>query len=170
MIYPTANDILRCVDQTLADASDIDMPRMAVKSALATSRHMIRHVDLRTQVEAEILHDDMVMTTTLLGQTLAYIDKASVPALDTLAREIRAVLATGSTAPGEATGALQARVLVLREQAYGALARLQKLDKADKEQEPYQELRQRFRNYITAELTQEARMVVPAFLGKGPRR
>lgn len=170
MIYPTASDILRCVDQTLADASDIDMPRMAVKSALATSRHMIRHVDLRTSVEAEILRDDMVMTTALLGHTLDYIDKASVPELEPLTAGIRAVLATGTAAPGDSIEALQASVLVLREQVYGALAALQKLDTADRNQEAYKDLRQQFRSYMTAELAQEARMIIPAFLGKGPRR
>ena len=50
------------------------------------------------------------------------------------------------------------------------LAALQKLSPAIREQDSYRSLRQRFRDYISAELAQEGRMITPAFLGKGPRR
>ena len=54
MIYPTPADILRCVAHTIQMASADDMPRMAVKSALATSGHLIRHVELRMKMERSI--------------------------------------------------------------------------------------------------------------------
>jgi hypothetical protein len=72
MIYPTTPDILRCVDQTLLTASDESMPRMAVKSALASSRHMIRHANLRMQMERTILLDDIEKAGVLLDRLATY--------------------------------------------------------------------------------------------------
>ena len=73
MIYPTASDILRCVERNLAAISDDDTPRTAIKSTLATSRHLLRHVDLRLKLEKPILLDDIDKASELLGKVATYL-------------------------------------------------------------------------------------------------
>lgn len=172
MIYPTAVDILRCVDQTMLEASDLEMPRMSVKSALATSRHMIRHVELRLQLEASILLEDIDKTTALLHKVVAYLNTVNEASAG-LGREIGALLAQAPAllkGTAEDLERISARALALREQVYAALASLQGLEPDVKVKEPYLEIRRLIRGYIAYELEQEARLIGPAFRGKGPRR
>ena len=173
MIYPTTSDILRCVDHTLMESSDIDMPRMAVKSALATCRHLVRHVDLRMQIEQGILIADIEKVTTLLGAVAEYLGTVSA-AEATLVGEIRATLADQPAAllQGKADDMdrVRSRALALRERLYGTLRHLQSLN-ADVQATPsYREVRRLIREYITWEIQQESKMVHPAFVGRGPRR
>ena len=172
MIYPTVSEILRCVNQTLLDASDETMPRMAVKSALATCRHLIRHAELRVQLEKSILLDDIDQAGKLLDRLAAYLDSGSSDR-DGLGRVIRLVLADApqlqSAAPGEA-GLILQRAKALRELVYSALKHLQSADVAEKSTGAYQEARRLLRDYMKYQIEQEARMVTPAFLGHGPRR
>lgn len=172
MIFPTASDVLRCVDQALRDASDSDVPPMAVKSALATCRHLIRHAELRLRHEAGILRDDAVKTTALLETIAAYLDTGADHAMTEMATGIRATLSAPDTDAGgdDGMGALRTQVLTLREQVYTALACLQRLAPQTKAQKEYVEIRQRIRDYIADELVQEARLVQPAFASQGPRR
>jgi len=174
MIFPTASDVLRCIDQTLLDTSDPEMPRMAVKSALATSRHLIRHVELRLRHESWILRDDVVKTTMLLETVAAYLDAGNDPAMSEMGGRIRATLTTPAALDEEAGGdgmdTLRTRVLALREQVYAVLALLQRLTPERKAREDYREIRRLFRDHIAHELAQEALLVQPAFAGKGPRR
>ena len=172
MIYPTVAELLSCVNKALLDASDETMPRPAVKSTLATCRHLIRHAELRVQLEKSILLDDIEKAGQLLGQLAAYLE-ASASDREGLSRVIRAVQAEApqlqSAAPGEAEHILL-RAKALRELVYSALKHLQLAGAAEKATEAYKEARLLLREYMKYQIEQEARMVTPAFLGHGPRR
>lgn len=172
MIYPTASEILRCVDHTLLDASAADLPHMSVKSALATCRHMVRHVEVRLGLEMSILLEDIDKTRALLDQLAVYIDTLG-EAESSVAHGIRSTLASesaGLEGTADNLERVQTRALNLREQIYQTLARLQALAAEVKDTERYQEARRMIREYIAYELQQEARLITPAFKGKGPRR
>ena len=172
MIYPTVSELLNCVNKTLLDASDETMPRMAVKSALATCRHLIRHAELRMQLEKSIQLDDIDKAGQLLGRLAAYLESGDGDHVG-LARIIRSVLAESpqlqSAAPGEAEHILQ-RAKALRELVYVTLKQLQSASIAEKRSEAYSDARRLLREYMKYQIEQEARMITPAFLGHGPRR
>lgn len=173
MIIPTASDILRCIDHTLQDASDPDLPRMSVRSALATCRHLVRHVDLRLQHETAMLRDDIDKTAALLERVKAYLDHAAGVDLPGLRDRIGATLAAHAGVPttgADGMATVRSRALALREQVHVVLAGLQRQSAPVKADEGYREIRRLIREYIAYELTQEARLVQPAFAGKGPRR
>lgn len=172
MIYPTATEILHCVDHALLDASDPELGRMSVKSALATCRHMVRHVEVRLRLETEILLDDIDKTRALLTQLAAQIDTLG-EAQASLAQRIRSTLDNESAeleSAGDDLPRVRARALNLREQVYQTLAALQMLDASIKDTAHYRQARSLIREYIAYELQQEARLIAPAFKGQGPRR
>lgn len=172
MIYPTPADILCCVDQTLLDSSDIELPRMSVKSALATCRHLIRHVELRIRLDPEILLDDIEKTTALLHHVAGYLETGNSAAC-VLAKDVRASIAhEPHQLQGKAADmdGIRARALLLREHIYAALKLLQGLDAVTRHTDAYRETRRLIREYIAYQIQQEARMIHPAFAGKGPRR
>lgn len=172
MIYPTASDVLRCVDQTLLDSSDIELPRMSVKSALATCRHLIRHVELRIRLEPEILLDDIEKTTALLNHVAGYLETGGGAAYQ-LAKDVRASLAQKAEllqGRAEDLDRMHARALLLREHIYVALKFLQSWDATTRATDAYREVRRQIREYIAYQIQQEAKLIHPAFSGKGPRR
>jgi hypothetical protein len=133
---------------------------------------MVRHVEIRIELETAILLDDIDRTATLLDKVAAFLDAAGEVASN-CARSIRSTLAD---APALLTGAsddaqrARTRALNLRECVYKALACLQKLDATAKGTERYYDTRRMIREYIAYEIEQEARLIQPAFFGKGPRR
>lgn len=172
MIYPTSSDLLRCIDQTLLTISAENTPHTAVKSALATSRHLIRHVELRLHLERAILLDDIEKTRELLGKIVAYLESHARQRPD-LTHSIRAVLGETAGFPSSAAGefdAIHARAKTLRELVYSALAQLQGVPVAEKATKPYGDIRQSIRDYMRYQIEQEDRLIHPAFCGKGPRR
>ena len=172
MIYPTAAELLSCVNNTLLEVSDENMPRMAVKSALATCRHLIRHAGLRVQLEKSILLDDIEKAGQLLDRLAAYLETSGNDR-DGIARAIRSALAEApqlQSAASEETERILLRAKALRELIYTALKHLQLAAAAEKATETYQEARRLLREYMKYQIQEEARMVTPAFFGHGPRR
>lgn len=170
MIYPTPSDILRCVDQTLLDNSDIELPRMSVKSALATSRHLIRHVELRLRLEPEILLDDIEKTTVLLNRVAGYLESLQAGEMAQAIRESLAEKAELLRGKADDVERIRARALLLREHVYAALKLLQQQDAAARDTDTYREVRRLIREYMAYQIEQESRLIHPAFAGKGPRR
>lgn len=173
MIYPTASEILRCVDHTLMEASHIDMPRMSVKSALATCRHMVRHVDQRLQIEQGLLVEDIAQVSRLLDAVADYlgaIGEAEAP----LVGDIRATLADAPVpllqGHVDDMDSVRRRALALREQLYTALRHLQSQGGERQATPAYRQVRTLIRDYIRWEIQQESKLVHPAFVGRGPRR
>jgi len=172
MIYPTANDVLRCIDQTLAESADADLPAMARKSALASCRHLVRHVELRLRLERGLLQEDAERLAALLPGVADYLaDSGSEgPAQATAIRQQLSRPAPASDDGSDDLEPLRAHVLALREALYQALALLQKLDASRRESATYQALREGIRGYIREELQQEDLLIHDAFVGQGPRR
>lgn len=172
MIYPTASDILRCVERNLAAISDDDTPRTAIKSTLATSRHLLRHVDLRLSIEKPILLDDIDKASELLGKVATYLASQGGES-SALAHSVRAVIEEApqllSKAPEEMDNIVH-RAKALREQIYVSLAHLQKLPADAQATKAYGEIRDLIRAYMRYQIEQEARLIDPAFAGTGPRR
>ena len=147
------------------------MPRMSVKSGLATCRHLIRHVELRTRLEAAMLLDDIDQTRQLLAHLAGYL--AAVPDAGPLVAAVRASLSLAKATPTGAADDLErirAQALALREHVYAGLKCLQGLNAELQASAPYQEVRRLIRAYIAYEIQQEARLIDPAFVGQGPRR
>ena len=172
MIYPTASELLQQIDQTLLAASDETMPRMAVKSALATTRHLVRHVELRLKLEKSILLDDIDKTSELLEKIAAYFNSQDGECA-AMAHSMRAVIEEApqllSRAPDELDRIVH-RAKALREQVYVSLAHLQNMPAAAQAAKAYGDVRQHIRDYMRYQIEQEARLIDPAFVGKGPRR
>lgn len=172
MIYPTVSELLACVDQVLQDASDENMPRMAVKSTLATCRHLIRHAELRSRLEKSIFLADIGKAGELLSSLAGYLHTSGNDR-DGLANIIRSVVAEEPvllTMGADEIDLIRERAKALRELVYAALKHLQSAPAAERATEAYQEARRRLREYMKYQIEQESRMVTPAFQGHGPRR
>ena len=172
MIYPTPADVLRCVEHTTQMMADETMPRMAVKSALATSGHLIRHVELRMKLERSILLDDVDKASAMLSKLASYLSSGSTHRVK-LATDIRATLASApqllSAVPDD-TEIVRERAKVLRELLYVSLKELQSATAEEKAAKDYQEIRRQMREYITYQIKQEGKLITSAFFGHGPRR
>lgn len=175
MIYPTAPEILRCINQALLDAMDETLPRMAVKSALATTRHLIRHVELRFQFERQILLDDISKAEQLLDNLAAYldVDGSDRGGRGGIARAIRTALAEAPQLLSRADDEIETirlRAKTLRELVYSALTQLQSAGTEERSSTSYRATRRLLREYMAYQIQQESRLIYPAFAGKGPRR
>lgn len=172
MIYPTANDILRCIDQTLLASMDTDMPRMSVTSALATCRHLVRHVGLRIALEKPVLLDDIDQAGALLARVADYFESAGADHA-AMVSNIRSALAKKPqlvTGKEDELDVIRERARELRELIYVTLAALQKFTAEQQAAKAYADTRQRIRDYMRYQIEQEARLIDPAFAGQGPRR
>ncbi|HKR47778.1 MAG TPA: hypothetical protein VJU59_50305, partial [Paraburkholderia sp.] len=165
-------EILHCVDHALLDASDPELGRMSVKSALATCRHMVRHVEVRLRLETAVLLDDIDTARSLLTQLATHVDTLG-EGQARIAQHIRSTLVNESAeldSAGDDLARVRARALSLREQVYQTLVALQALDASIKDTAHYRQARGLIREYIAYELQQEARLIAPAFKGQDPRR
>jgi prophage DNA circulation protein len=172
MIYPTASDVSRCVEHTLSTLMDDKLPRMAVKSALATSGLLVRHVELRVRLERSLLLDDVDKASALLNVIAAYLSGGSTDRIK-LGKDIGTSLTNAPqllTAAPEDTETIRERAKELRELIYVSLKELQSAIAAEKAAKEYQEIRRQIREYITYQIEQEGKLITPAFFGHGPRR
>lgn len=172
MIYPTVSELLACVDEALIEASDQAVPRKTVTSMLATCRHLIRHAELRARMEKAIFLDDIEKAGELLRGIAEYLQQSGGDR-NGLASVIRAVLGEAPqllTSGPDEIDRIRDRAKALRELVYAALKHLQAAASAERETAAYQEARRQLRDYMSYQIQQEARMIIPAFHGRGPRR
>lgn len=167
MIVPNAREVLAMIERTLTDVVEPECGTMAARSALATTGHLLRHVQLRLEHEGQVLTDDIAALRPLLRDLGVWLDAAgetvaSVPTA--LSRSFRAQNAYPTLESlGEEAGAL-------RHALTDALERLIALRPAHGTDPAYLALRQDIRTYLAAQIIAEAAYVGPAFTGKGPRR
>ena len=168
MINPTATDILRLVDATLKDKVEPSLSDLTGRSALATVRHMLRHVLVRVDVEGQLLTDDIAALRPLLQQVSRYLASKGVA----LAKEIDATLAKAHRAPGAypTLDSLGLEAGALRECVYQALKQLQSLRDAHGTESDYVAVRAAIRSYLVRQIEEEEKTIGPAFYGQGPRR
>lgn len=167
MIVPTAREVLAMIERTLTDVVEPDCGTMAARSALATTGHLLRHVQLRLEHEGQVLTDDIAALRPLLHDVAAWLDRTGAPVASIAAALSRTFRATNAYPTLESLGE---EAGTLRHALTDALERLIAL-RADHGTDPaYLALRQDIRTYLAAQINAEAVYVGPAFTGKGPRR
>ncbi|MDE2596132.1 MAG: hypothetical protein KGL44_04550 [Sphingomonadales bacterium] len=167
MIHPTCTEVLATV-QTAFDEQVV--PHLAdseARSAAATIGHLLRHVALRIEQEGQILSDDIARLEALLGRIADWFDETRAADAQPLRAALVPALPAGRypslTLIGE-------RALALRAALVAAQERLQEAAAGHGSEAGYTDLRAGIRDYIAAQLADEARLIAPAFQGRGPRR
>lgn len=160
MIHPSCAEVLATIQTGFEEQVVPHLHDIEARSAAATIGHLLRHVALRIEHEGQILLDDIARLEALLGGIAAWFETcgAGDP------RAIRAALTDDSPQgvyPG--LGLLGERAMRLR----GALVKAQEVLHGLPDDGG---LREAVRGYIAAQLAEEARLIEPAFRGKGPRR
>ena len=168
MIVPTASDIVACIEGNIASKVEPHLTDMGARSAVATIRHMLRHVGERIAHEGQVLTDDIVALRALLPDLATYLAQRGGDRMSTTAAAIREVLDRQHRAPGaypDLTSLCQ-EAGALRQALYDALELLH-----SEEQPPEgRALHERVRAYIKAQIDAETALIEPAFVGHGPRR
>ena len=173
MINPTAIDILRTIDATIDAQIEPSLSTLSGRSAMATVRHLLRHVMVRIETEGQLLTDDIAALRRLLEDVRDYFaalgsghDGAALSA------RIERTLTTPYRDPTQYPNLamLAAEAGALRGCLFQALKALQAI-RSDRRTDPaYTALRSAIRSYVTTQVEQEEEIIGPAFYGRGPRR
>jgi hypothetical protein len=167
MIHPTCAEVLATVQTGFEEQVVPHLSDGEARSAAATIAHLLRHVALRIEDEGQILTDDISRLRTLLERIAEWFDAAGVDG----AAALRAALAQRlpeATYPSLAL--LGEQALALRGALVAAQQSLHELAATHGGEGEYQALREAIRHYIALQLADEARLIAPAFQGRGPRR
>jgi hypothetical protein len=167
MIHPTCAEVLATIQTGFDEQIVPHLHDNEARSAAATIGHLLRHVALRIADEGQILHDDVARLEALLARIADWLEQVG----EGEPSAIRAVVI--DRVPPEAYPSLAVladRALALRGVLVAAQEALHRLAATHGSDPVYGELRQAVRDYIAAQLADEARLIAPAFQGKGPRR
>lgn len=167
MIHPTCAEVLATIQTGFDEQIVPHLHDSEARSAAATIGHLLRHVALRIAGEGQILHDDVSRLEALLDRIAGWFEQAG----EGDPGDIRAVIA--NRVPPDAylsLSLLGERALALRGALVAAQEALHRLSATHGADPAYVDLRQALRDYIAAQLADEARLIAPAFQGKGPRR
>ena len=173
MIHPTAADILKTIDATLAAQVAPALDSLDGQSAVATIRHLLRLVLVRIEDEGQNLIDEISALRRLLPSVGDYLRSTGAG----MEQRQRIDAALAEAVAGDAGDAryptletLAERLSGLREALYQALKTLQALRPERQEQPEYRAIRAAIREYIVWQNEQERKLIAPAFYGQGPRR
>ncbi|MGK2908233.1 MAG: hypothetical protein ACSLE1_00270 [Sphingobium sp.] len=169
MIHPSAAQIVRNIEATLVDVVEPAVQTTTARSALATIRHLLRHVALRIDEEGQILADDIPAQVQLLDKIAAYLAETGY-AGQSDAVHLALTQATEPDARYPTLVIMGARASRLRQAVQDALIFLQGERDARGADPAYLAIRAAIRTYLAAEVTAEAALINPAFEDKGPRR
>lgn len=167
MIHPTCTEVLATIQTSFDEQIVPFLQDKEAQSAAATIGHLLRHVALRIQSEGQILSDDVARLEQVLGRILQWFDEVGLEAPAATGAALGAASREGVFLSLDALGE---RALKLRGALNAAQEMLQGLEARHKSAAGYADLRQAIRSYIAAQLADEARLIAPAFQGKGPRR
>lgn len=167
MIHPTCTEVLATIQTSFETQIVPFLQDKEAQSAAATIGHLLRHVALRIELEGQILSDDVVRLEALLGRIAHWFDEAGLDAPAPIGAALSEASHEG-VFPG--LDALGERALRLRGALAAAQDALQGLAAHHKSTPGYAALRQEIRSYIAVQLSDEAKLIAPAFQGKGPRR
>lgn len=173
MIYPRPLDILQTIDATIAAKVTPSLSDLSGRSAIATIRHLLRLVGTQIELGGQILADDIVRLQTLLTEVESFF--ASCGAAhdgDNQAQTIKSTLARSQTNSDryQSADVLAEEAAVLRECLYQALKHLQSLRDKLGDDASYRAIRSSIRDYIVWQVSEEGKLIAPAFYGQGPRR
>ena len=163
MIHPTCSEVLATIQTGFAEQVVPHLHDAEARSAAATIGHLLRHVALRIEGEGQVLTDDIARLRALLRQIEAWFAQAG---------EAHGIILPADLPPGTypSLALLGEQALALRGALVAAQDRLHSLSPVYAADPYYQALRQAIRDYIAAQLADEAKLIAPAFQGKGPRR
>lgn len=165
MIHPTCLEVLATVQSTFTRDIVPKLNDVEARSAAATIEHLLRHIALRIEHEGKLLTDDIARLVPLLDSIADWMDARHMRSAD----NIRLALETEAKATGEYRNLdeLGAAALSLRR----ALVEAQQLLYPHEGSDPRAAaLRGDVQCYIGEQLTDEAKLIEPAFSGQGPRR
>ncbi|WP_068088791.1 hypothetical protein [Novosphingobium rosa] len=170
MIYPTATDLLRTIDATLADKVEPSLSDLSGRSALITVRHLLNFVRIRIEGEGQILQTDIEMTRHLIEQIIAYHTQACDAAKGATITACLVGCASTGALPYPSLVQLADEAAGLNELLHVSLAGLQELREERQNDAAYQDIRAAIRNHLKRQIENEGTLVAPAFFGRGPRR
>jgi len=169
MIHPSAAQIVRNIEATLAAVVEPAVQTTTARSALATIGHLLRHVALRIDQEGQLLADDIALQTALLRDIAAYFATIGEGAR---ADAIHAILADSAETdlPYPSLTIMGEQSAQLGQAIQDALIELQQQRAARQPDPAYQTVRTAIRDYLAAQVLAEGALIHPAFEDKGPRR
>lgn len=167
MIHPTCAEVLATIQTGFEQQIVPTLGDAEAKSAAATIGHLLRHVSLRIEREGQILLDDVARLETVLGRIAAWLEQTGAGDPGGIRSGLGQALPSG-TYPSLAL--LGERALALRGALVTAQEALHRLSASHGGDPAYADLRQSIRDYIAVQLADEAKLIAPAFQGKGPRR
>jgi hypothetical protein len=163
MIHPTCLEVLSTVQSALTREIIPRLTDVDARSTAATIEHLLRHIALRIEHEGQILTTDIARLCDLLKEAAQWQQARGTdpsPLRDLLAAEAR------EGAGYRNLDQLGAAALRLR----AALVDVQRQLMAVEGDDISDALHARMRDYIALQLTDEAKLIDPAFTGRGPRR
>jgi hypothetical protein len=167
MIHPTCGEVLATIQTGFEEQIVPHLGPAEARSAAATIGHLLRHVALRIENEGQILFDDLRRLEAVLERIAAWFETSGLGD----AAAIRTVL--DQTLPQDTYPGLTLfgeRALALRGALVAAQDVLHQLAASHGSDPDYAALREAIRGYIAAQLEDEAKLITPAFQGRGPRR
>lgn len=167
MIHPTCGEVLATIRTGFEAQIAPHLHDSEARSAAATIAHLLRHVALRIEHEGQILHDDIARLRALIARIATWFETVGEGDGADLRQALAAAVPDGRY-PSLALIGEQA--LALRGALDRAQAQLHALAPRHGDDPAYQALRQAIRDHIAAQLADEAKLIEPAFAGKGPRR
>ena len=167
MIYPTVGDVIRRCGEAMDSVVIPGLPQLKDKSSATTIRHLLNFAADRIDIEGQLLFDEIALVRDLLGQTAEHFGAQPAPASDVASwiAETRSTLGRQRD-PNvyPSLPILAEEVNHLRDLVSQALVILKR------QQDGGMTIRQKIRDYIAWQIRQEARLIEPAFQGRGPRR
>ena len=170
-VLPDISEVVRCIARTLEDKIEPSLSTVADRSAIVTSKHLLRYVAARLETEGQSLLDETKVAAKLLTDATSFLDaEGKTVAAAKLAADIRAALAKKPDPAIYPTLAIMAsEVGPLRGFIYRLLELLLAL--SDEARTPAAEaLHEAVRVYIGWQLQQESKYLEEPFRGHGPRR
>jgi hypothetical protein len=171
VIHPTTIDLLRAVEGNIESKVEPGVTDLAAQSALATIKHVVRHVRIRIEREGQVLFDDIAASRSLLPQLredLAQGDAAAAALAAAIGEGIPREFRPQGRYPDLVSVAEEARFL--REMVHQALQILIGQSDHRADDPKYNKLRADVRDYITLQVERQSPLVELAFTGFGPRR
>lgn len=168
MIHPTCQEVLSTVQAALRDEIAPKINDPDARSSMATIEHLLRHVALRIDEEPGILSRDVSRLKILLRELAAWFDQVGIAHAFALRRGLREEAEEGGASLNLSELGEQAlRLRGLLTQAQGIMREA----RTKHGHEPrYVDLHAKVLAYIAAQIEDEARLIAPAFSGRGPRR
>lgn len=167
MIYPTVGDVIRRCGEAMDNVVIPGLSELKDRSSATTIRHLLNFAADRIDIEGQLLFDEIARLHDLLGKTAEHF--GTRPERD---GEVESWLTeTRATLERQRDPNLYPALPMLAEEVNhlrGLVSRALVMLKG--EQDSGAAMRKEIREYIAWQIEQEAKLIEPAFRGRGPRR